>query len=74
MDLTPEIELEDCPICRGVGSLQDEQGWCVYAVCLDCGAQTAHIRYDTEEERVDAEKQSARLWNTGKVIHMGVGD
>ena len=23
------IELEDCPVCRGVGALQDEQGWCV---------------------------------------------
>ena len=22
-----DIELEDCPICRGAGLIQDEQGW-----------------------------------------------
>lgn len=46
-----EIELEDCPVCRGVGALQDEQGWCVYAACMDCGAETAHASYKTPEER-----------------------
>ena len=68
------IELEDCPVCRGVGALQDEQGWCVYAACMDCGAETAHASYKTPEERLEAAKKVAFQWNMGKVIHMGVGD
>ena len=28
MDQIHEIELEDCPICRGVGTMEDEAGWC----------------------------------------------
>ena len=24
------IELEDCPVCRGTGLMQEENGWCVY--------------------------------------------
>ena len=45
MDQIHEIELEDCPICRGIGTMEDEAGWCVYVSCLDCGAQTAHVSY-----------------------------
>ena len=26
MDPIFEIELEDCPVCRGTGAMQDEQG------------------------------------------------
>ena len=33
MDPINEIELEDCPVCRGAGYIEDEQGWCMYA-CL----------------------------------------
>lgn len=51
MDQIHEIELEDCPICRGIGTMEDEAGWCVYVSCLDCGAQTAHVSYNTPEER-----------------------
>ena len=68
MDPIFEIELEDCPVCRGTGAMQDEQGWCVSVCCMDCGAETAHASYHTPEERV------AQLWNMGKVIHTGVGD
>lgn len=74
MDPIYEIDLQECPICRGTGAMEDEQGWCVYVACLDCGAHTAHSSYDTLEERLAAAKQSAHLWNIGKVIHMGVGD
>ena len=28
MDPINEIELEDCPVCRGAGYIEDEQGWC----------------------------------------------
>ena len=74
VDQIHEIELEDCPICRGIGTMEDEAGWCVYVSCLDCGAQTAHVSYNTPEERLAAAQQAARLWNIGKVIHTGVGD
>ena len=74
MDPIFEIELEDCPVCRGVGVMQDEQGWCVSVCCTDCGAETAHASYHTPEERLEAAKRVALLWNMGKVIHTGVGD
>ena len=41
MDPINEIELEDCPVCRGAGYIEDEQGWCMYACCLNCGTETA---------------------------------
>ena len=44
MDPINEIELEDCPVCRGAGYIEDEQGWCMYACCLNCGTETAHVR------------------------------
>ena len=31
MDPIYEIDLDVCPHCGGVGAIQDEQGWCVYA-------------------------------------------
>lgn len=74
MDQIHEIELEDCPVCRGIGTLEDEAGWCIYAVCLDCGAQTAHVGYNTPAERLTATRQAANLWNVGKVVHTGTGD
>ena len=47
MDPIFDIELQDCPICRGVGAMQDEQGWSVSVACMDCGAETAHAEYRT---------------------------
>ena len=38
MDQIHEIELEDCPICRGIGTMEDEAGWCVYV-----SQQAAHL-------------------------------
>lgn len=36
-----EIELEDCPVCRGVGAIEDEQNWCVYVMrCLEKAGYT----------------------------------
>ena len=34
MDPIYEIELEDCPFCGGAGLLEEEQGWCWYAMCM----------------------------------------
>ena len=53
MDPISEIELEDCPVCRGAGYIEDEQGWCMYACCLNCGTETAHVSYKTPEERLE---------------------
>jgi len=59
MDPIYEIELQDCPYCRGTGTVEDEQGWCVYVTCVDCGAQTAHASYESPEERLAAAQQVA---------------
>ena len=37
-----EIELFDCPICHGTGLLEEENGWCLYVSCLDCGSHSSH--------------------------------
>ena len=38
MDIHERFALQDCPRCGGPGLLEEENGWCVYAVCMDCGA------------------------------------
>lgn len=62
-------ELEECPICRGAGMLMHEGGWNVQVECADCSAHTVFVEYETEEERIRAEKQVVALWNMGKVVH-----
>ena len=74
MDPIFDIELQDCPICRGVGAMQDEQGWSVSVACMDCGAETAHAEYRTPEERLESARRVALLWNMGKVVHTGASD
>ncbi len=68
MDIHEELALEHCPFCRGDGSLEEEGGWCWYVVCLDCGSATAPVEYDSPEERLDAARRAAHLWNVGKVV------
>ena len=41
MNIHEELLLQDCPFCGGAGLLEEENGWCWYAVCVDCGSQTA---------------------------------
>ena len=74
MDPIFEIELGDCPICRGSGVMQDEQVWSVSVGCMDYGAETAHAEYRTAEERLEAARRVALLWNMGKVVHTGASD
>lgn len=62
-------ELEECPICRGPGMLMHEGGWNVQVECTDCSAHTVYVEYETEEEKLTAEKQVVSLWNMGKVVH-----
>lgn len=68
MNIHEKVELLDCPYCGGAGLLEEEHGWCWYVMCLDCGAQTASIQYDTPEGRLEAAEKAAHLWNIRKVI------
>ena len=74
MNIHEQLVLQDCPFCRGAGLLEEEGGWCWYVVCADCGAQTAAMTFKTAEERKEAAKTVAMLWNTRKVMRGGVGD
>jgi len=69
-----DIELFECPICHGPGLIQEENGWCLYVECLDCGCHTAELSYNNQEERMTAARHLASIWNVGKVIASGVGD
>ena len=69
-----EIELQDCPLCRGTGALEEEGGWCFYVSCLDCGAHTAEIPYKTKEERLTSARNASHLWNIGKVLRPDPGE
>ena len=68
------IELEECPCCRGAGMIAHEGGWNVQVVCVDCGSCTAYVEYDTEAEKLEAERTVARLWNMGKVVKSNPGE
>ena len=68
MESYQEIELQECPICGGAGLMEEENGWCFYVACLDCGSHTAEIRYERPAERLDAAQRAAHLWNIGKVL------
>lgn len=69
-----DIELEDCPACRGTGILVHENGWNVQVECTECGAHTVYIEYDDDEQKHDAERKVAMLWNIGKVIKSTPGE
>ena len=68
MEINPNFELEDCPICRGSGFVVHEGGWNVQVECCDCSAHTVYVSYENEKEKTEAEKQVVMLWNMGKVI------
>ena len=69
-----DLELFDCPLCHGAGLIEEENGWCLYVQCLDCGCHTAALSYQNEEERQAMARQAASLWNVGKVIHSNPGE
>ena len=68
------IELEECPVCRGAGMIMHEGGWNVQVECVDCSAHTVYVEYETEEEKLEAERGVARLWNMGKVVKSERGE
>ena len=68
------ILLEDCPICRGAGMILHEGGWSVQVECTDCSAHTIYVEYNNEEEKKEAERAVAPLWNIGKVVSSERGE
>ena len=73
MDALNGIDLQECPLCQGLGILEDEQGWCVNISCLDCGCQTADVAYKRPEDREAAIEKAVELWNLGKVVSIAPG-
>ena len=73
MDFLKDISLQDCPVCGGAGLLEDENGWCMYVACLDCGCHTAEFAYNKPEEKETAARQAADIWNMGKVVPVTPG-
>jgi DnaJ-class molecular chaperone len=69
-----EIILEECPMCRGNGVIMHEGGWNVQVECADCGSHTVYVEYENEEQKTEAVKMVARLWNLGKVIKSNPGE
>ena len=74
MDIRDELELQDCPYCGGAGLLEEENGWCWYVMCMDCGAQTAPVEYKTPDDRIAAAQKAALMWNLGKVVRSDNGE
>lgn len=74
MDIYEELSLHDCPYCGGPGTLQEEGGWCWYVMCADCGSQTAHFEFNNAQERDEAARKAAHLWNIGKVVRGDIGE
>jgi hypothetical protein len=74
LDIYNEIELEGCPYCGGAGLLDDGSGWCWTVTCMDCGSQTGEFAFDNDEERIEAAKSAAKVWNLGKVIRSDLGE
>lgn len=68
------ILLEECPLCRGAGIMVHDGGWNVQVECADCSAHTVYIEYETEEQKLEAERTVAHLWNIGKVISSERGE
>ncbi len=74
MDIYEGIELADCPYCGGAGLLEEENGWCWYVMCMDCGAQTTQFEYRRAEDRSAAAEKAAMIWNMGKVVSPSPGE
>jgi len=60
--------LDICPVCRGAGMIIHEGGWCVQVECVDCSAHTVYVEYDNDQQKAEAERTVAHLWNIGKVV------
>ncbi|MBS7379116.1 MAG: Lar family restriction alleviation protein [Candidatus Ornithospirochaeta sp.] len=73
-EINKEVEIFECPICSGPGILEEENGWCFYVMCMDCGCHTAEVAYESREERIVSARKAATLWNRGKVLSSSPGE
>lgn len=67
MDVYDLVDIYDCPLCDGA-ALLEEEGNSYYVMCCECGCHSVNVNFKTEEQRLDAAKRTAMLWNSGKVI------
>ena len=74
MEVNPNYDLEECPICHSAGLVMHEGGWNVQVECADCSAHTVYVEYESEAEKAAAEEQVVRLWNLGKVVRTEIGE
>ena len=58
----------------GAGLLEEENGWCWYVTCMDCGSHTASFEFKTPQESEEAAGKAAHLWNIGKVVRGDIGE
>ncbi|MBQ0018194.1 MAG: Lar family restriction alleviation protein [Clostridiales bacterium] len=68
------LDIQDCPICDGPATLEEENGWCYYVTCWDCGCHTAEVRFRSDDERLEAARKAVHLWNIGKVLSHEPGE
>lgn len=74
IDVYKEVDLQDCPRCNGPAYLEEENGCWYYVICNDCGCHTAEVRFRNEDERLEAAKMAAHLWNIGKTMSSEPGE
>ncbi|MDO4977490.1 MAG: Lar family restriction alleviation protein [Eubacteriales bacterium] len=74
MDIYELVEVQDCPSCGGPSILEEECKSSFYVMCMECGSRTVNIDYKKEEDRLDAAKRAAHLWNIGKAISSHPGE
>ena len=67
------VEIYECPLCGGAGILEEDCGSSYYVTCLECGCHSVNIDFKSDDDRLDAAKRTADLWNCGKVILAGTG-
>ena len=67
-DIFDKIELHDCPFCGGAGLLEEEQGWCWYAMCVDCAPRPRPSATRPPRTREQAAHEAALVWNLGKIV------
>lgn len=74
MKLYEMIELGTCPVCGGDGLLEEEPDTGFYVTCVDCGSHSVITNYKSEDDKEAAARNTARLWNEGRVISSARGE
>lgn len=74
LEIYEKIDLFDCPRCGGAGILEEENGWCWYVMCMECGSQTTQFGYRRAEDRHAAAERAVKIWNMGKVVSPSPGE